>query len=163
MVTIDKAQLVETILEQLQKAYQGALEAADRAHSTATDDENAPENQYDTLALEAAYLAHGQSQRVAECMADLTAYRKLQTALPAGTEQIVLGCMVHLVDEDDNEKCVFFGPTAGGIKLTVADQEIVVVTPTSPLGDALLGLEEGDEVEVPLGHHTAYYDVAAIY
>ncbi|GHA63666.1 GreA/GreB family elongation factor [Photobacterium aphoticum] len=161
-MNIDKQQVVAQILEQLHQAYQGAVAAADRAHSTATDDENAPETQYDTLALEAAYLAHGQSQRVAECMADVTAYQKLQASLPTTCTQVVLGCLVQLVDEHDQEKTVFFGPSAGGIRVAVNGQEIVVVTPTSPFGEALLGLEVDDEAEVVLGHATVMYDIVAI-
>ncbi|MGF1724403.1 GreA/GreB family elongation factor [Photobacterium nomapromontoriensis] len=159
---IDKIQLIDVLIEQLNQVYLGALEAADRAHSTATDEENVAENQYDTLALEAAYLAHGQSQRVAECMADLAAYQKLKQSMPTTREQVLLGCLVHLIDENDNAKFVFFGPSAGGIKVTFAGQEVVVVTPNSPLGEALLGLEVGDDAEVHLGIKIANYEVVAI-
>jgi hypothetical protein len=37
-----------------------------------------------------------------------------------------------LRDIDDNEKYIFYGPSAGGLKVQFAEQEIVVVTPGSP-------------------------------
>ena len=58
-----KLQIIDLILDDLRQAYQGAMHAADQAHSAATDDQSVAETQYDTLAIEAAYLAHGQSQR----------------------------------------------------------------------------------------------------
>ena len=54
----------------LQQLLDNAKAAAKRAHDTATSEENVAENKYDTLALEAAYLAQGQSQRVVQCQSD---------------------------------------------------------------------------------------------
>ena len=163
MNSSQKPQIIDLILDDLQHAYQGAMHAADQAHSAATDDQSVAETQYDTLAIEAAYLAHGQSQRVAECLADINAYEKLKAALPSSLQEVVLGCLVHILDEDDNEKWVFFGPTAGGTKIQLAQNEVVVVTPTSPLGEALLGLTVGEEAEVHLGGKVVFYEVDAIY
>lgn len=61
---MNKQMLLDDIQEKLKLTLQAATEAAMRAYNTATDDENVAENQYDTLALEASYLAHGQAQRV---------------------------------------------------------------------------------------------------
>ncbi|TDR76054.1 GreA/GreB family elongation factor [Photobacterium lutimaris] len=158
-----KPQIIDLILADLQQAYQSALHAADQAHSAATDDQSVAETQYDTLAIEAAYLAHGQSQRVAECLADINAYEQLKSALPQASQEIVLGCLVHILDENDNEKWIFFGPTAGGIKVLVENHEVVVVTPTSPLGEALLGLMAEEDAEVHLGDKVVFYEIDAIY
>ena len=70
---MNKALLLEKIITVLEITYQNAVEAAMRAYNTATNDENVAENKYDTLALEASYLAHGQALRVAECEADIAA------------------------------------------------------------------------------------------
>ncbi|MDV5169627.1 transcription elongation factor [Photobacterium rosenbergii] len=158
-----KLQIIDLILDDLQQAYQGAMHAADQAHSAATDDQSVAETQYDTLAIEAAYLAHGQSQRVAECLADINAYDQLKTSLPKALDEVVLGCLLHLLDEDDNEKWIFFGPAAGGIKLKLENHEVVVVTPSSPLGEALLGLTLGEEAEVHIGGKVVFYEVDGIY
>ncbi|MBY5945140.1 GreA/GreB family elongation factor [Photobacterium rosenbergii] len=158
-----KPQIIDLILDDLQQAYQGAMHAADQAHSAATDDQSVAETQYDTLAIEAAYLAHGQSQRVAECLADINAYDQLKATLPKSLDEIVLGCLVHLLDEDEKEKWIFFGPAAGGIKLKLDNHEVVVVTPSSPIGEALLGLTLGEEAEVHIGGRVVFYEVEAIY
>ena len=61
---MNKTNVIKTIIALLEVQYQTAIDAAKEAHSTATDDETIAENKYDTFALEASYLAHGQSQRV---------------------------------------------------------------------------------------------------
>ena len=61
-----KQKLKPALLAALDEEIQAALDGARQAHETASHADNKPENQYDTLALEAAYLAHGQSERIRE-------------------------------------------------------------------------------------------------
>ncbi|PHZ60233.1 GreA/GreB family elongation factor [Photobacterium leiognathi] len=160
---MNKQMLLDDIQEKLTLTLQAATEAAMRAYNTATDDENVAENQYDTLALEASYLAHGQAQRVEECKADLVAYQKLQASLPQSFDSVLLGHIVTLVDEEDNTRLVFLGPTAGGVVLTLEGKSVTIVTPTSPFGDALIGREIGEEVDVHIGNSITWYEVLAIH
>ncbi|MGF1699482.1 GreA/GreB family elongation factor [Photobacterium makurazakiensis] len=159
---MNKHLLLDLILTELNAVYQSAVEATERAQNTATDDQNVAENQYDTLALEAAYLAHGQAQRVAECQADITAYQQLKLTLTEINNRVTLGCFIHLIDEDDNEKFVFFGPAAGGVKVCFEEKEVIVVTPTSPFGEALIGREQGDEIDVHIGNKVVLYDIESV-
>ncbi|MFN3238589.1 MAG: transcription elongation factor GreAB, partial [Pseudomonadales bacterium] len=66
---LEKQTVVDAILNKLDSDLALAIAAAERARDTATDKENIAENKYDTLGLEAAYLAHGQSNR-AQRLAD---------------------------------------------------------------------------------------------
>ena len=72
-----KNDLISHILTKLESVHQDAIDAARRAHQTATDKENVAENKYDTLGLEASYLAQGQAKRVVECEQDIAAFKKL--------------------------------------------------------------------------------------
>ena len=65
-MTINKQALVELIISDLQQALNQAISAANEAHAAAVDDQSVAETQYDTLAIEASYLAEGQSKRVQE-------------------------------------------------------------------------------------------------
>ncbi len=165
--TMNKHALLEQIIAQLAITHQTALDAAKRAHETATNEENTPENEYDTLSLEAAYLAHGQSQRVAECAADIQAFKALDHSNPRTLQQVILGSLVELVDENDQTKWVFFGPGAGGLKLQMSNSseniEITVVTPSSPLGQELLNRKVDDEVELTIGDKKTFFDIIALY
>ncbi|WP_028863455.1 GreA/GreB family elongation factor [Psychromonas aquimarina] len=160
---MNKKLLHEQLIRLLEEAYQGAVDAASRAYDTATNDENIAENKYDTLALEASYLAQGQSLRAEECAADLCAFKKLSSSTDTVKPCVRLGSLVVLLDMQDNEKYIFFGPAAGGLKLTFAEKEIVVVTPGSPLGCAVMNREAGDEVSVSIADKVSSYEIIRIY
>ena len=46
---------------------------------------------------------------------------------------------------------VFLGPVAGGLKLEFDGDEVLVITPASPLGRELIGKQCGDFVEIESG------------
>src|SRR3990167_5836127 len=63
MPTLNKAQLLHQVIAHLETALSQAQQAAQTAYEAATDEENIAENKYDTLGLEASYLATGQARR----------------------------------------------------------------------------------------------------
>ena len=65
------------ILEKLGVDLDIAQRAAQTAYETATHEENIAENKYDTLGLEASYLATGQARRVEEIKQALTLCQNL--------------------------------------------------------------------------------------
>jgi len=154
--------LLDHILTALETLYQDAFDAAMRAYDTATDDENEAENKYDTLGLEASYLAQGQSKRVIECEADLNAFKKLKTNQPDANNTIILGSLIYLLDENDNVLILFLGPAAGGLNVKFAHTSISIITPSAPLGRALLGHSVDDEIELELEHTQKRYCVTDI-
>ena len=60
---MDKSLLQQQVLKRLADDLAQVEQAARVAHETATHEENIAENKYDTLGLEAAYLAAGQARR----------------------------------------------------------------------------------------------------
>jgi transcription elongation GreA/GreB family factor len=143
---VDKAALKTELLAMLA----AALETAERAHAAAvegaTSDEARPENDKDTRGLEQSYLARGQAQRVAELEAAVAEVTALALRTFGKTDPIALSALVT-VDEDGEDHRFFVAPHGGGNVLAGGAQ---VVTPSSPLGRALLGKRKGDEVEVRL-------------
>lgn len=104
---MDKALLLKQIEALLESVYQSAVDAAMLAYNTATHTENVAENKYDTLGLEASYLAQGQAQRVAECKADLDAFKKLEAIEFSDQLPITIGALIALRDEQDSEQYLF--------------------------------------------------------
>ena len=160
---MNKTQLLKQIQAELEFVYQGAIDAAQRAYDTATDEENEAENKYDTLGLEASYLAHGQSKRVGECEADLIAFKKLKPVVFLSGEPVALGALICIEDENGIEKFAFFSPVSGGLKINFNAKEITVITPSAPLGKALSNSLVGDDIEVTIGDDKKYYQITAIY
>ena len=145
---MDKASLLADILTALAIAQTQALNAAAEAHETATHTENVAENKYDTLGLEAAYLAHGQSQRVLTCSADLKAFESLRPTPWQTADAIDLGALICLSTDDAASRWLYLGPGAGGLRMPFGGTEVVVVTPAAPLGQQLLGRYLGDDISI---------------
>jgi transcription elongation GreA/GreB family factor len=158
---INRAGLLEQIINHLEDSLKLNIDAAEQAHETATHSENVAENRYDTLGLEAAYLAHGQSQRVVAGEVDIVSFKALRD-LPL-SESIAMGSLVALADEDDRPQLLFIGPAAGGLKLVIDQNEIVVITPSAPLGQALMGHFVHEEIEFSAAGKTNVFDITAIY
>ncbi len=159
---MNKADLVQIIIQQLEEKLQVAHAATQRAIDAATDEETVPEHKYDTLALEASYLAHGQAMRVQESEEELRQYRALVlrnfTGVPIG-----VGAYVVLEGDNSNEKCFFIGPCSGGVTVKWQDKDVFVLTAKSPLGRALIGKKEGEEVTVEIGNKTTCYEVVTVF
>ncbi|HET7539814.1 MAG TPA: GreA/GreB family elongation factor [Polyangiaceae bacterium] len=113
----------------------------------ATHEENRPENDKDTRALEQTYLARGQAQRVVELQDALNQLKALDVRAFRAESRIALGALVVL---DDGEAAAnyFIAPAGGGVRITVAGAEVCVVTPQSPIARALLGKQQGDDLEL---------------
>ncbi len=154
--------ILPLIIQQLSHALQTAIDASERAHQAATDKENIPDNQYDTLALEAAYLAHGQSMRIQTLQASLLDYKHAQFPSFDAQSVIGLGALVSLIDDDDATFKYFMGPSSGGLSIQYQDENVRILTPNAPLGKLLIGKRIDDEVVFNFQGSVTYYSIQAI-
>jgi transcription elongation GreA/GreB family factor len=147
-----KAELVQTL-----EATLATLEAAHAdTREAATHDEAKPENDKDTRALEQSYLARGQAMRIEALKAGLAAVGTMSLAVTAVARA---GALLALEDEDGETLHYFLAPEGGGTKLKGGVQ---VVTPLSPLGAALMGKREGDDVELKLAGRSRQLSVLSV-
>ena len=145
---IDKERIVRQIVEQLNANLSILLNAAKSAHEVATHEENIADNKYDTLSLEASYLAQGQANRAQEIRFAIDAYHSLSLRQFDDDSAIAVTALVILEAEDGSPMSVFLGPHAGGLRVEENGREVIVITPSSPLGQGLLGKGLGDTVEL---------------
>lgn len=145
---MDKKRVYQLILDRLEADLDIAVGAARTAHEAATHEENVAENKYDTLGLEAAYLAAGQSRRVEEIRQALARFQNLVLRDFDPDQGVQTSALVQLADQDDRHMWLFLGPDAAGLKVALDGQEILVISPRSPLGGALLNHQPGDELQV---------------
>ena len=115
------------------------------AHETATHEENIAENKYDTLGLEAAYLATGQARRAEAIRQALANWRRFRPGPYDASKGIQLGALVCLRDANDQQQQLFLGPVGGSMQLGSGTQRVQVLSSEAPLGRAMLGKREGDE------------------
>jgi transcription elongation GreA/GreB family factor len=141
---LSKAALRVELVAQLEAALAAATAAHAATVAGATHAEAKPENDKDTRATEQQYLARGQAQRVVELQEALLALANWSPRRFGEDDAIAIGALVT-IDEDGDERTLFVAPAGGGNQLSGGVQ---VVTPTSPLGQILLGKQEGDDVEL---------------
>ncbi len=138
-----KTQLVNALAADLalrERAYRASREAA-------THEEAKPENDKDTRALEQSYLARGEARRFEEMRTALAEVTAMNVRPFGPNEAVVIGTLVT-TEEEGEASLLWIAPHGGGSVLE--EGAVRVVTPKSPLGQALLGKREGDECEVAL-------------
>ncbi|HCV40293.1 MAG TPA: transcription elongation factor GreAB, partial [Pseudomonas sp.] len=106
------------------------------------------ENKYDTLGLEASYLATGQARRTAEIRQALLTYQQLRLREYDPARGVQVSNLVTLEDDDGGRRLLFLGPEAAGLKIGKGDELVTVITPRSPLGQQLVGKKIDDEVKL---------------
>ena len=159
---MDKELLHATILAELNTLRQDAINAAMQAYKTATHEENIADNKYDTLGLEASYLAQGQAKRVAECEANLTTFAELKVTHFTLQSAISLGALIYLMDDLGSQQILFLAPVSGGLKINFSELTITLITPSAPLGKKLTGCYVDDEIDIELASQKHHYDITAI-
>jgi transcription elongation GreA/GreB family factor len=159
---MDKTKLHQTIISALEVVLDTSKKAAIQAHETATNGETVAENKYDTFALEASYLAAGQSKRVSECEENIKIFKQLEVQDFKPGSLIRFGALVELEDAQSNIKHLLLSPVSGGLKVNFNQFEVTLVTPSAPLGCALMGKVLGDEITVLMGNEKQSYIVLQI-
>lgn len=105
-------------------------------------------------------MAQGQANRAQELRHAITVYRQLP--LPAAGRAVGLASLVTIEAGDGCRKVLFLGPLEGGLKIAGSPDDIMVITPTSPLGRELLGKRAGDTAEITAGARRIEYEIVEV-
>jgi hypothetical protein len=147
---VNKQKLVGAIIDKLREDLALYHKAAGAARAEATHEQSKAENKYDTRGLEASYLARGQSRQAAEIAQAITHFEKLAIREFTAADAIEAGALVKL-QAGKEISWYFIGPRAGGTEVMFDREEVLVITPESPLGSQLVGRKAGDKGELELG------------
>jgi hypothetical protein len=160
-----KADALKRFLEQVSSEIAAQMASARAAHQAATHEESKAEDRHDTFAIEASYLAAGQSARVMEL-------EKVRTELEGylsgsrESDRVVPGSLLSY-ESDGAIHWVLMAKSGGGFRtsLGTGGQEVTLVqilSTTSPLGSELLGLRAGDEIEVEIRGSVREFRIQAV-
>lgn len=145
-----KYELIDLICRELRARLERLAKAAVAAHEAATDPGSKAESKYDTRSLEESYLATGQARQVKELAETLRAFENLRLKDFAPSEPIDAGALVELHKPGANQKIHFLlAPAAGGLEIVYQKNEIILLSPESPLYEKLLGKTIGMRIESP--------------
>jgi transcription elongation GreA/GreB family factor len=158
---LDKSAVVAALRARIAADLEALVATQREAHAGATHEESRPENDKDTRAVEASYLARGLAARVSEL--ELAAHRLASLVLRTFSDDdaIALGALV-LVEDESGEHTYFMSPAGGGLSLAIEDVSVGVVTGQSPLGRVLLGARRDDDIELRTPRGTRQLTVLAV-
>lgn len=159
---MNKQRVLELIIEKLSADLELLTEAARRAHEAATHEENIPDNKYDTLSLEASYIAQAQANRAQDIRGALDAFKALALRDFDEDAPIRLTALVTLEGQDGSKKTLFIGPREGGLRVTLAGTEVTVITPESPVGREIIGKTLGDALDLRTEGTGREFEIVAV-
>jgi transcription elongation GreA/GreB family factor len=152
-----KEAVIKGFIEKFRAEHAALIQSAKAAHQAATHEESKAEDRHDTFAIEASYLAAGQAVRVEELDRTIVEFESFL----AGTshhDTITVGDLVTY-ECDGAITHAFLAKNGGGTKLTVDGITVQVISPTSPLGDELMGRKTGEDFELELRGQVREYRV----
>ena len=158
---MDKRRIIQDIQAGLTEELRCLVEAAQAAYEAATHEESRQEDSHDTRSIEASYLAGAQATRAAELNRLITLFRFFPVRdLEAGA----VACAGALVQLSCNGTLAFYFvvPQGGGLVTRVDGEAVQVITPLSPIGDALMGKKVGETVDVETRSGDRQYKVISI-
>lgn len=156
-----KRALVQKIIAELAGGLDAYAKAARAAHAEATHESSKAENKYDTRGLEASYLARGQSKQAAETARAIEEFESLPVREFSSHDEIDVGAFVELKSKRETN-FYFIGPRGGGTEVSHEGKEVLVITPSSPLGQQIVGRKEGDKVKLEIAGSTNEFRIASV-
>ncbi len=147
---VDKAEIKRRILAALDRTHATLVDAQKSSQEAATHEENRAESDKDMRSTEMSYIARGQAMRVQALETERAHVAAMSLMAFAPTDAVALSALVSIADARGRRR-VFIAPGGGGQRVTVDAETIDIVTPSSPLGEALVGAYAGDELAVQRG------------
>jgi len=156
-----KTTLLKKIIARLNENLDVLDKAARTSRAEATHESSKAESKYDTRGLEAGYLASGQARQAREIQESIKVYESLPLRDFAADEPVDMTALVKL-EADGSGSYYFIGPKNGGLEIEHAGEEILVITPQSPLGENLMGKQTGQRWTAKLGGSTVKYHLVSV-
>ena len=160
---MDKRELVKQLIQQVRAAVAVAEREMVAAADAVAHGADAKAKREDArMAIEFGGLARGQRKQAARARQILDAVESWHPQPFAGDAAIDVGALVEIEDEDNGTgRTIFLAPAGAGIELTGpgGDGFFTVVTPSSPIGRAVLGQHVGDSFDVTVNGETRSWEI----
>ena len=157
----DKRALLEALRAHFSSELEQIKARATTAAQAAAHEENRPESDKDMRSTEESYVARGQALRAAEVEQVLARLTGLSIARFGPQSPIALSALVTL-EHNGRRTLYFLVPVGGGERIEIGSRKVQTLATTSPLGAALLGLQQGDEAEVTTPQGLRTYEVVSV-
>lgn len=145
----DKRAVIAALRAALDHSLRAMSSAARDAAAAATHEESRAEGDKDTRATEQSYIARGQAMRAEAIGEELGRLDAATFGDLAEGAPVRVGALVAVRSAAGDTRAFLVAPFGAGTQVRVAERDVTVVSPSAPVGSALLGKAAGDEVELP--------------
>ena len=152
----DKRKLHSLLLETLKTELNATLSAAETAKEGATHEEAVAKSKYDTHGLELSYLAGSQFERARLVESKIALLTNSLFKDFDEDDEIEVGALVFLQGKAPKPQAYLISNLGAGLDLILQNERILVISPESPLGEALIGLYLGDMIDSKERQKNAY-------
>lgn len=161
---MNKTELFRRIEESIKKEIARTEKARKDSQDDANKHKGKMASRYDTFKEEAQYMASAYEARLAELSSSLILVQGLLENIQTvqTTKSVRVGSVVFLQSEGGEKNCYLLAPAGGGIQFMTEDIEISVVTPSSPIGRALLGKKIGDKIKIQTQDGANAHDIMEV-
>ncbi|MBC7658707.1 MAG: hypothetical protein H7249_03280 [Chitinophagaceae bacterium] len=143
----DKRKLHSVLLETMKAELHATLSAAETAKEGANHEDAVAKSKYDTHGLELSYLAGSQFERARAAESKIALLQNSFFKDFDEDDEIDLGALVFLQGKGPRPQAYLISDLGAGLDLTLHNEKILVISPESPLGEALMGLYKGDAID----------------
>lgn len=140
----NKVEIINALRAGLADELASLERVAAMSREDAVSEESKSENEYDTRSTEASYLARGLGRRIKELRQVVAWFEVFDARKPLVPLVVQTGALVQL--DGASEELLFLAPVGGG-RYKAGPWTVQIVSPSSPLGEALCELAAGDEAE----------------
>ncbi len=159
MERIHKEEILNLIIQKLANNIAVFVQAVATARDTATHKDCLGSSKYETMGLEASYLAQGQGVRLLELERSLAYFKQIRLQ---ETTHVELDSYIVLNDEEEKQTSFWIAADSGGLTINYQQQYITVITPQSPLGKVLMGKVVGDDFFLTIAGKEKYFNIASL-
>lgn len=144
-----KQNIVDAVIRKLENELGRQTQANKQSNEASVFSAANAEKQRDTTGFEAAHLARGYATHCKDLAHQLDQLKAMEVEDFTGQE-IDVGALVE-VEMNGEADCYLMLACGGGTEVEVDGRKITVITPESPLGQALIGNIEAGFVSLPSG------------
>lgn len=146
----DKQEFYDVLIASMEERLELLLKSAEAAKGGATHGDAVAKSKYDTHGLELSYLAGSQFARAEALSGEILQLKKSEKKLYQEGVPIVEGALVEL-QSAASRVVLFLSVIGAGSDLSWRGAKVSVISPSSPMGVEIIGLDVGDEFTLQQG------------
>lgn len=146
MANIRREELIKLVLKQLDRRLKKEKTAYQQALETSINAASAMQSHHDTTKEEMAKLADAYQEKIQKTKEAIDYFKKL-TKTPPAAKRVSASSLV-VSQEEDQINHYFIAEHGGGLEVERQGKKILIVSPQSPIGQALVGQPEKSTVKI---------------